>query len=67
MKGRGFAARGAGAGIGNGLGLYASHIPFQASEVDLQSAADAEGRDTLVEVLKRGTGSCKSLPCGKIP
>src|SRR5882724_3741525 len=53
VKGHGFAARGAGAGIGNGLGLYASHIPFQPSEVDLQSAADADGREALVQILKR--------------
>src|SRR6267142_1638729 len=55
VEGHGFAARGTSARIGNGLGLHASHIPFQASEVDLQGAADAEGRDALVQVLKRRT------------
>src|SRR6267142_909297 len=53
VKGHGFAARGTGARIGDRLGLYAGHVPFQAREVDLQAAANAEGRNTLIQVLKR--------------
>src|SRR5260370_13718162 len=52
VKTHGFAPRRTGAGIGDGLGLYTGHIPFQATELDLQRVADAQGLNTLVQILE---------------